>query len=122
MVSLNLNNLLTRILDLPTPPSGTQEHVNNTGNCSRGNGRGYRGDLSVTISGAQCQDWKLQSPHVHPMTPMVFPVELEGAGHACRNPGGVGQRPWCYTANGPRRWDYCDVPKCGKTCGGYRGV
>ena len=34
----------------------------------------------------------------------------------CRNPdvfepGG----PWCYTTNPRIRWEYCDIPMCGKT-------
>ena len=29
----------------------------------------------------------------------------------CRNPDNV-KRPWCYTTDRRKRWEYCSVPKC----------
>ena len=29
-------------------------------------------------------------------------------------PGGLSHRPWCYTADPRRRWQYCNVPSCGE--------
>lgn len=31
----------------------------------------------------------------------------------CRNPGGISDRPWCYTSNPSIRWEFCPVPECG---------
>ena len=28
----------------------------------------------------------------------------------------MGEGPWCYTADPNVRWDYCEVPQCGKSC------
>ena len=32
----------------------------------------------------------------------------------CRNPGSTA-RPWCYTVDKNKRWEYCDVPLCSKS-------
>ena len=85
--------------------------VNTTGFCSRGNGWGYRGQVETTEFGLPCQAWTSQTPHRHPRLP---PHEVLGAGHACRNPWGLSHRPWCYTADPTRRWQYCNVPSCGE--------
>ena len=55
-------------------------------------------------------------PHRHHFTKMMV-GELEGAGRYCRNPGGLGEGPWCFVSdpNTGQRWGYCDVPVCGKT-------
>ena len=36
--------------------------------------------------------------------------ELKNASNNCRNPRGSGQRPWCFTSNKDKRWEYCDIP------------
>ena len=44
-------------------------------------------------------------------------IELKSAGSSCRNPGGSGERPWCYvtlTSTASTQWKYCEVPKCRK--------
>ncbi|CAI8014729.1 Tyrosine-protein kinase receptor cam-1 [Geodia barretti] len=48
--------------------------------------------------------------------------ELEGAGRYCRNPGGLGEHPWCFVSdpNTGQRWGYCDVPVC-EQCVPYAG-
>ncbi|KAI8490904.1 hypothetical protein Bbelb_313230 [Branchiostoma belcheri] len=57
-----------------------------------------------------CQRWDSQSPHPHPHTPQAHPdAGLEE--NFCRNPDNK-DRPWCYTSNGTRTWDYCDVTEC----------
>ena len=38
--------------------------------------------------------------------------ELNNAKNYCRNPQNSGQRPWCFTTNKKKRWEYCDIPKC----------
>lgn len=91
--------------------------VVDTGSCMRGNGIGYSGTQVHTKSGHLCQLWTQQSPHKHPMLPAIYASELQNAGYACRNPGGLGDRPWCYTTNVNVRWEYCNIPLCGELFG-----
>ena len=97
---------------------GQVDSITTTGSCMRGNGRGYRGIVSVTQSGIHCQSWSSQFPHRHSMTPTRFISDLDDAHNThhsyCRNPGGLGTRPWCYTTNSNVRWEYCNVEKCGE--------
>jgi len=70
----------------------------------------YRGDISETQDGLECQAWDAQEPHSHSRTPENYPYSgLEE--NYCRNPDGE-PRAWCYTTNPNKRWDYCDVPDC----------
>lgn len=32
----------------------------------------------------------------------------------CRNPDGE-PRPWCFTTDPNKRWEFCDIPRCGKS-------
>ena len=78
----------------------------------------YRGDISVTESGFTCQAWSSQTPWAHTRTPENYPDSgLDG--NACRNPGNVYHRAWCYTTNTGRHWEYCKVDMCR---GGYMQV
>ena len=71
----------------------------------------YRGSISVTQGGIECQAWTEQSPHPHSRTPGNYPNSgLES--NYCRNPDGE-PRAWCYTTDSGTRWDYCDIPSCG---------
>ena len=74
------------------------------------NGSSYRGEISVTASGIPCQSWTEQCPHRHTMN-TTYP-ELNDAKNYCRNPQNSGQRPWCFTTDPNKRWEYCDIPKC----------
>ncbi|XP_078700970.1 uncharacterized protein LOC144927428 [Branchiostoma floridae x Branchiostoma belcheri] len=72
-------------------------------------GRSYAGQRN-RAGGRLCQRWDSQSPHNHPHTPQAHPdAGLEE--NFCRNPDNK-ERPWCYTTDGTRRWDYCDVMEC----------
>ncbi|XP_066275340.1 plasminogen-like [Branchiostoma lanceolatum] len=75
------------------------------------NGGSYAGHANRTGYGRlMCQRWDSQSPHSHPHTPQAEPdAGLEE--NFCRNPDNK-ERPWCYTTDESRRWDYCDVPEC----------
>ena len=76
-------------------------------------GQSYRGKLSVTRSGRQCQLWVGQHPHQHQMHAGGFPeADLFAAVNYCRNPDGENEGPWCYTTDPDMRWEYCDVPIC----------
>lgn len=56
----------------------------------------------------------LQLPHQHRLSVDVIP-ELKNSDNSCRNPGGISDRPWCFTSNPNIRWEYCAVPQCGET-------
>jgi hypothetical protein len=64
----------------------------------------------MTASGIPCQSWTEQCPHRHTMN-KTYP-ELNNAENYCRNPQNSGQRPWCFTTDRHKRWEYCDIPKC----------
>ncbi|XP_028399009.1 uncharacterized protein LOC114522509 isoform X2 [Dendronephthya gigantea] len=81
------------------------------------NGSSYNGNISVTASGIPCQSWTEQCPHRHTMN-TTYP-ELNNAKNYCRNPKNSGQRPWCFTTDRKKRWEYCDIPKCTPVHGNY---
>ncbi|XP_035660817.1 uncharacterized protein LOC118405426 [Branchiostoma floridae] len=57
-----------------------------------------------------CKRWDSQYPHSHPHTPQAHPdAGLEE--NFCRNPDNK-ERPWCYTMDASKRWDFCDVMEC----------
>lgn len=68
----------------------------------------YRGTISTTVDGDECQNWSNQWPHIHNYTPQNYP-ELKS--NYCRNPD-HSSHPWCYTINPQKRWGWCDVPLC----------
>ena len=74
------------------------------------NGSSYHGNVFMTTSGIPCQSWTEQCPHRHTMN-TTYP-ELNDAKNYCRNPQNSGQRPWCFTTDRKKRWEYCDIPKC----------
>ena len=76
-----------------------------------GKGTSYNGNDNTS----KCMEWD-DERQVYYNT-AVF-TELKSAGSSCRNPGGSGERPWCYTdfasPTSSTRWKYCDIPKCRK--------
>ena len=64
----------------------------------------------MTETGILCQSWAEQCPHRHTMN-NTYP-ELNMAQNFCRNPWGSGKRPWCFTTDKNKRWEYCDIPIC----------
>ena len=83
--------------------------------CFYGDGRGYRGNISSTVSGYKCQVWNEQFPHEHRNLSGEIYEEIRNSSNFCRNPGGYGLNgPCCFTTNRTVRWEYCDVPKCAK--------
>ncbi|KAI8521059.1 hypothetical protein Bbelb_008130 [Branchiostoma belcheri] len=80
-------------------------------------GRSYRGTVSETADGVQCQRWDVQTPHEHQNTPEFNPDKgLEG--NYCRNPSPEGAslfKPWCYTTDPQQRWAYCSAEECDET-------
>ncbi|XP_061732998.1 muscle, skeletal receptor tyrosine-protein kinase [Nerophis ophidion] len=88
-----------------------------TTTCYNDRGRFYQGNMNVTRSGIPCQPWDQQVPHQHRLSVDAIP-ELKSSENKCRNPGGVSDRPWCYTANPNIRWEYCAVQPCGQAAAG----
>ena len=84
------------------------------GDCFTGRGRGYNGTINITRSGKACQRWSEQAPHQFILPSSQYP-EIAGGHNYCRNPGSrAPEGPWCFTTDPNTRWEYCDVPKCGK--------
>nr|XP_048276730.1 plasminogen isoform X1 [Myodes glareolus] len=78
--------------------------------CMHCSGEKYEGKISKTMSGLNCQDWDSQSPHAHGYIPAKFPSKNLKKNY-CRNPDGE-PRPWCFTTDPNKRWEYCDIPRC----------
>ncbi|XP_004674018.1 PREDICTED: plasminogen [Condylura cristata] len=78
--------------------------------CMHCSGEHYVGKISKTMSGIQCQAWDSQTPHAHGYIPSKFPSK-NLKGNYCRNPDGE-PRPWCFTTNPQKRWEFCDIPRC----------
>ncbi|EDL83070.1 plasminogen, isoform CRA_f [Rattus norvegicus] len=78
--------------------------------CMYCSGEKYEGKISKTMSGLDCQSWDSQSPHAHGYIPAKFPSKNLKMNY-CRNPDGE-PRPWCFTTDPNKRWEYCDIPRC----------
>lgn len=77
-------------------------------------GLDYRGKISTTPSGRTCQRWDSQSPHKHSGYADNLPGGASAHENYCRNPKNHWEtKPWCYTTDPRRRWEYCDIPFCG---------
>jgi len=80
--------------------------------CYTGSGKSYVGKESKTEKNKTCQRWDSQTPHTHGVTSALLPDKsLAEAANYCRNDGSE-PRPWCYTTNKDKRWEFCDIPKC----------
>uniref|UniRef100_A0A8D0XBY2 Plasminogen n=1 Tax=Sus scrofa TaxID=9823 RepID=A0A8D0XBY2_PIG len=78
--------------------------------CMHCSGEHYEGKISKTMSGIECQSWGSQSPHAHGYLPSKFPNKNLKMNY-CRNPDGE-PRPWCFTTDPNKRWEFCDIPRC----------
>ncbi|XP_041635047.1 apolipoprotein(a)-like [Cheilinus undulatus] len=78
--------------------------------CMECNGENYRGKVSTTESGYTCQSWASQEPHKHGYNASGCLQRILEANY-CRNPSGE-SRPWCYTTNPQKRWEFCTIPRC----------
>nr|ABV53442.1 prothrombin [Sus scrofa] len=83
------------------------------GNCAEGLGMNYRGNISVTRSGIECQLWRSRYPHKPEVNSTMYPgADLRE--NFCRNPDGSITGPWCYTTSPTVRREACSIPVCGQ--------
>ncbi|XP_028582560.2 prothrombin isoform X6 [Podarcis muralis] len=83
------------------------------GDCVKDAGQNYRGSISFTKSGIECQYWSSKFPHKPDFNTTSHP----GANlteNYCRNPNNNTRGPWCYTRNPVVRAEECAVPVCGE--------
>ncbi|XP_055238425.2 hepatocyte growth factor-like protein isoform X4 [Gorilla gorilla gorilla] len=84
---------------------------NTRANCYHGAGEQYRGTVSKTRKGVQCQRWSAETPHKPQFTFTSEPhAQLEE--NFCRNPDGDSHGPWCYTMDPRTPFDYCALRRC----------
>jgi len=89
-------------------------------------GREYRGKVSKTITGKQCQSWFSNTPHGPDprfTSDHLFPDgSRKAAKNYCRNPDlSYTEGVWCYTMDPRERWAACYVPLCSKYVADQRG-
>uniref|UniRef100_A0A671MTH1 Tissue-type plasminogen activator-like n=1 Tax=Sinocyclocheilus anshuiensis TaxID=1608454 RepID=A0A671MTH1_9TELE len=101
------------------PPgfTGTQCEINTAERCSRGQGSGYRGTRSMSMSGLECINWNSSSLRGKKFTARRLEANTLGLGNHnyCRNPDGD-TKPWCYVYKKAQiSWEFCFLPTC--SCG-----
>ena len=71
----------------------------------------YRGYQTRTISGRLCQDWSVQTPHMHSYCTETLNHQEGLYGNFCRNPSLNGCNKdtdiWCYTTDPDMRIEKC---------------
>ncbi|KAL2303395.1 hypothetical protein Nmel_008662 [Mimus melanotis] len=81
------------------------------GNCALGLGQNYRGTISHTKSGIECQVWTSKYPHIPKFNATIYPNLIE---NYCRNPDNNSEGPWCYTRDPTVEREACPIPVCGE--------
>ncbi|XP_066893219.1 prothrombin isoform X1 [Kogia breviceps] len=83
------------------------------GNCAEGLGMNYRGNVSFTRSGIECQLWRSRYPHKPEINSTTHPgADLQE--NFCRNPDSSITGPWCYTTFPTVQREECSIPVCGQ--------
>ena len=75
-------------------------------------GDAYSGKNTCTESGRTCQRWDTDYPQKR--NKKQIPSNSKDLhSNYCRHPGPPYEyRPWCYTTDPKKRWEYCHVPLC----------
>lgn len=73
--------------------------------CYQGNGDGYVGLMARSASGRTCKNWRDEGSE-------SMATKGMGNHNYCRNPSGGKERPWCFTLDPAKEWEYCEVPEC----------
>ncbi|XP_063415819.1 plasminogen-like [Mytilus trossulus] len=70
----------------------------------------YMGTKAVTENNKTCQRWEMQEPHRHNyiVTDFPDPTMPENYCRATKD----SRRPWCYTTDKDKRWEYCNISHC----------
>ncbi|KAI7800149.1 plasminogen precursor [Triplophysa rosa] len=76
--------------------------------CMYCRGDDYRGKISTTESGHTCLRWDSDTQNKYKQS--KYPEEKLEENY-CRNPAGE-PRPWCYTTDPSKRWQYCFIARC----------
>merc|ERR1712189_107161 len=63
-------------------------------------------DTTTTVSGRTCQSWNTNSPHEITHNP------TESDNNQCQHADQNDPRPFCYTIDPLKTWEYCDCEKC----------
>uniref|UniRef100_A0A803J2B8 Prothrombin n=1 Tax=Xenopus tropicalis TaxID=8364 RepID=A0A803J2B8_XENTR len=87
-----------------------EDCLKGTSTCAEGTGTHYRGNVSVTRSGRECQYWISNYPHKTKFNPTTNPSLVK---NYCRNPNDNPTGPWCYTKDPQKQWEECVIPLCG---------
>eukprot|EP00928_Gymnodinium_smaydae_P029988 TRINITY_DN22426_c0_g1_i1.p1 TRINITY_DN22426_c0_g1~~TRINITY_DN22426_c0_g1_i1.p1 ORF type:complete len:230 (+),score=28.75 TRINITY_DN22426_c0_g1_i1:64-753(+) len=77
--------------------------------CYVDDGSEYQGLTTMSTSGRTCENWLKVGGEYGPSIPGI------GNHNYCRNPSGKRERPWCFTVDPNKEWEFCDVPKCAKS-------
>jgi len=73
--------------------------------CFTASGQDYVGLQNMGLSGRQCKNWITQGEY--------GPTDKGIGNHNyCRNPGGSKDKPWCFTVDPNKEWEYCEVSEC----------
>lgn len=83
------------------------------GDCAQDLGQNYRGTISVTKSGIECQYWSSKFPHKHEFNVTAYPLANLSENY-CRNPNNNPLGPWCFTRSPVMRAEECAIPVCGE--------
>lgn len=73
--------------------------------CYKDKGEDYNGLQDMGSSGRKCANWIDQGEYKPP-------TKHIGNHNYCRNPDGKRERPWCFTIDPAKEWEYCQVAEC----------
>ncbi|XP_067849760.1 prothrombin [Heptranchias perlo] len=95
-----------------SPPKYLEQCL--AGQCYYGIGSNYKGNISTTVSGKQCQSWSSNYPHRPKYNPVTH-NQSDLINNYCRNPSDSHIGPWCYTKDPRVQTEACYIPFCGET-------